>query len=1267
MEELQENGKNLELSSKDVELEFSLNDNVEIEDLYYEIKDLMKKLSSKSLKGFVVLEDIILDKDDILSKFIPLLNIEEASNYWLSLSDKSSSVHTRLTSNPLAYKKALFNFNKDKTLSTKKKTKMEIKKEKQVEMDKNLEIDQYDPLALTALNFDAETFKWINNLIFLNFYNILLKKFKEEVKTIEKEGGGKSYQEILREANESDFLNDYKSLMDNIYQKIDSSIKVHLTKKGVSVVQNIYTGFDTEYYMFEDPIALSKKNILLSAQISVSTRSYLKVPKKVKYVAGALNSLTNDAFVTPRSNKFNYKLFENNVNNCINDIRGMKFKVNDNKIDKLVSNLRSFVLEKSGKDPLIEHTSVCASESNKFSYFEEDNLFVFGLPRSVINNYVYINEGKGFTFSELILKGKEMGKPYLDRDYEIIKLLFKEIEDLLDLESKFDYKGVDLTMYGNDINKDNTNDIINNNNNNDNDDGNNDDDMDYLTRKVVNYDKRLIINKDQEKIESLSPGEKYKKFSRSKLRGDLDLSISRIKNMYVLAHNSSADLSMLDDFNELKENLDIVNKCFVTRGKPLFMHNLNVHIRDTMLLAPAGQRSLEALGEISGVRKIALTSQEKSSMHLLLKENPNKFINYAYKDSMIPVVYAAKIEEAALESRYLGIPLSLSSLGSIYLKDEWAKIGYKGYQLSKEYLIGDSSGTLTPKGLVITGDIGLKLSYFIASYKGGRNESFMYGIDRDAEGNRTWVDYDLTSAYPTGMAILAHPDYWSARNLTKDELLQISDFDLVHNYLVMKVLFEFPMDTKFPSIPVNVDENLTCYPLRGEAVITGIEFCLAKRQGCNFVEIHDIFLIPFTREKVKDEMVIGFRPFFEVVKELKRRRSLHEKKTFGNLLEKEKVNSIYGLTVKGINDKRKFDIKLGKTVRMEANDLSNPIIASWITAFVRSVLGECLHNISKMGGLVVSTTTDGFITNIKDLENKLNNLTEKENYLFKLFSESGASLTRKPTVSLEIKAETQAEGLISWTTRGQFSQDGRIRAATGIQTRHTPAKYLNALFNAAMASEAKTIDFIQSNLTSAKDSYLYGSQVFMNYADRKFRMGFDHKRLIIPSTAISVNSNDNDSVNNTINNSTNNPAIAGLLDTKPLLYSQMAKDLRNVDKFNRTVVYNKFTTKSNNTKYKNNLDLVIRNFVRGWLLFHSELNLPKYKSYNEIISFVKGHQPEFKISKSSIANLKNRPLGIVFRELDGGNPLIKDFLDYVEKKYPDFDKKKFLSGRWMYE
>jgi hypothetical protein len=42
-------------------------------------------------------------------------------------------------------------------------------------------------------------------------------------------------------------------------------------------------------------------------------------------------------------------------------------------------------------------------------------------------------------------------------------------------------------------------------------------------------------------------------------------------------------------------------------------------------------------------------------------------------------------------------------------------------------------------------------------------------------------------------------------------------------------------------------------------------------------------------------------------------------------------------------------------------DLSKPILASGTTAFIRSVLGECLHNISKIGGKVVSVTTDGLL------------------------------------------------------------------------------------------------------------------------------------------------------------------------------------------------------------------------------------------------------------------------------------------------------------------
>jgi hypothetical protein len=65
-------------------------------------------------------------------------------------------------------------------------------------------------------------------------------------------------------------------------------------------------------------------------------------------------------------------------------------------------------------------------------------------------------------------------------------------------------------------------------------------------------------------------------------------------------------------------------------------------------------------------------------------------------------------------------------------------------------LIGDTPAVQTPKGFQFTvyslqftvyslqftvyslqsiGDIGLKLSLFIKNYKGGRNESFKYGMD----------------------------------------------------------------------------------------------------------------------------------------------------------------------------------------------------------------------------------------------------------------------------------------------------------------------------------------------------------------------------------------------------------------------------------------------------------------------------------------------------------------------------------------------------------
>lgn len=49
--------------------------------------------------------------------------------------------------------------------------------------------------------------------------------------------------------------------------------------------------------------------------------------------------------------------------------------------------------------------------------------------------------------------------------------------------------------------------------------------------------------------------------------------------------------------------------------------------------------------------------------------------------------------------------------------------------MSVMYLIGDIPRLITPKGLIVSKDIGMKMPLYVGNYKGGRNESFMYGID----------------------------------------------------------------------------------------------------------------------------------------------------------------------------------------------------------------------------------------------------------------------------------------------------------------------------------------------------------------------------------------------------------------------------------------------------------------------------------------------------------------------------------------------------------
>jgi len=93
----------------------------------------------------------------------------------------------------------------------------------------------------------------------------------------------------------------------------------------------------------------------------------------------------------------------------------------------------------------------------------------------------------------------------------------------------------------------------------------------------------------------------------------------------------------------------------------------------------------------------------------------------------------------------------------------------------------------------------------------------MYGCDEKTH----WFDYDLTSAYTTGMTDLHLPDYYNAYLVKNEEIKNWSDERLMTGYLFVNCKFKFPTEVKYPSIPCYIDKTTTVYPLSGSSFLTG--------------------------------------------------------------------------------------------------------------------------------------------------------------------------------------------------------------------------------------------------------------------------------------------------------------------------------------------------------------------------------------------------------------------------------------------------------------
>lgn len=454
-----------------------------------------------------------------------------------------------------------------------------------------------------------------------------------------------------------------------------------------------------------------------------------------------------------------------------------------------------------------------------------------------------------------------------------------------------------------------------------------------------------------------------------------------------------ADLAMLVDLAEFKHELSNIGGKIGTVGKGLEIPLVyrardierlersrahvksvsgiscltQVHFIDMAKHAPE-KTPLSALGDLVGLPKLKLPQgYDISLMDKLLAEVRESFVEYALRDAEIVVLYYLRVLAFAREHVFKNgrdgklsdevlIPPSAGAMAVQLSRLMFEQAGHDyqklfGMKTQKSVKWDKTSGLpRTQKIQTVTPHRKFHEQFAIDCYLGGRNETFWVGPTDEG----IWHDFDLIGAYTTGM-LLIKPIRFEASY----ESCDLADF--THNTMGFAwVEFEFPPDTRMPSLPVVTEQGLK-WPLKGESFCTAPEISLALRQKVKKLVIKRGVIYP------QDEK--GTPIFLEFVRMVRYLRAKYGEE--GNALFEAYVkllgNSLYGKTGQGLKGKSAFDTMSNESHKIPMSAISCGPIAAFITGFVRAVLGEILHGIPAQR-TVVSCTTDGILCNASEDE-----------------------------------------------------------------------------------------------------------------------------------------------------------------------------------------------------------------------------------------------------------------------------------------------------------
>ena len=483
--------------------------------------------------------------------------------------------------------------------------------------------------------------------------------------------------------------------------------------------------------------------------------------------------------------------------------------------------------------------------------------------------------------------------------------------------------------------------------------------------------------------------------------------------IYLVGHFTRADMPAFADFATYNSVISAVRNTFISIDQHIKVRfkldddetfELMVFLRDTMLLTPGGSKSLAALGDIVGRPKMrlhddpAIDDQMKQNMDLVRRDHWQLFRDYALNDAVICAEYLYRISRQSKEATgSTKIPVTLTSIGVELLLQSWQRdlgidpLKALGQEIYKRETWDKRLGRYRQEKLTVPiAQCHWHEAFVTETYHGGRNEQFWFGPAYEA----TWTDYDLSSAYPTAMSLIGMPE-WENIRCTR-ELAEFTPTTLGFAC----VDFKFPPHVRYPTLPVRTNNGLI-FPLEGRSNCAAPEVYLALQLGAEIKILHGV-VVPANED---------IRIFGAFIKDCIERRSRYHKKSLDALFWKEISNSTYGKTAQGLREKRVYDMRERKMQTLPKSRITNPFYASFITSFVRAVLGEIM-NAFPPDVMVFSCTTDGFITDANEAHIEA---TESKP-LASIFKSGRDWLTGTPSV-LEKKHEIRMP--LGWRTRGQ--------------------------------------------------------------------------------------------------------------------------------------------------------------------------------------------------------------------------------------------------------